>query len=47
VQALSGVKAGQKLLKGVPKNYFWNSNIFNLKSKGKMEKFLIYSFGLN
>jgi hypothetical protein len=33
----SGVKAGQKFLKGVPKNNFWNLNIFKLKSKGKME----------
>jgi hypothetical protein len=34
---LSGVKAGQKFLKGVSKNNYLNLNIFNLESKEKMD----------
>jgi hypothetical protein len=37
MQTLSGIKAGQKFLKGILKNNFWNLNMFNLKGKGKME----------
>jgi hypothetical protein len=31
IPTLSGVKAGEKFLKGVPKDNFWNLNIFCLK----------------
>jgi hypothetical protein len=31
---LSEIKAGEKILKGVPNYNFWNKVIFSLKSKG-------------